>query len=71
MSNDECPKMPPARMYHRADKINDKGGVSALCFTKPRTINMRRESWTMTDASVTCPKCMALMKGRRTSQTRG
>ncbi len=34
--------MPPTRMRHRGDKINDKGRVSALCFPTPRAIDMKR-----------------------------
>ena len=57
----EMPPLPPTRMYHRADKIDARGRVSALCFGRPRAIDMRRASWTLTDAGVTCPKCLALL----------
>lgn len=58
---------PLGRIRHRADKINEQGGVSALCFSRPRAIDMNRASWVMGDDGVTCPKCLALMKkiGRR------
>lgn len=61
----DCPPLPPTRMYHRCDKIDPKGRVSALCFSTPRAIDMRRASWTLTDAAVTCPKCRALIDARK------
>ena len=65
MSTDlDCPPPPPTRMRHRADKINQRGGVSALCFPKPRAIDMKRASWTAIDSGVTCPKCLQLIAGR-------
>ena len=60
------PDIIAARLYHRADKISAKG-VSALCFKRPRAINMSvssRETWTTDDAAVTCPKCRALIVDR-------
>lgn len=57
----ECPPLPPTRMRHRGDKIDPKGRVSALCFPKPRAIDMTRATWVMSDGAVTCPKCRALI----------
>jgi len=51
---------PKAKLYHRAKYISDRG-VSALCFPKPRAIDLRKALWTIVDASVTCPKCLKLM----------
>ena len=56
--------MPPTRMRHRGDTINDKGRVSALCFPTPRAIDMKRATWVMSDDAVTCPKCRALILAR-------
>lgn len=50
------------RIYHRGSLINPRGGVSALCFAKPRAIDMKRATWTNRDEAVTCPKCLALIK---------
>lgn len=61
MSDDECPPLPPTRTYHRAALINANGGVSALCFSRPRAIDMKRATWTTQDSAVTCHKCRALM----------
>lgn len=55
-----------ARTYHRAAMISESG-VSALCFKKPRAIDMRpesRETWTTDDAAVTCRKCRAIIDAR-------
>lgn len=46
------------KLYHKADKCNEQGGVSALCFTKPKTINLKLALWTTDDRKVTCPKCL-------------
>ena len=50
------------RIVHKADKANGKGGVSGLCFSRPRSINMKSSSWVLTASGVTCKKCLALLK---------
>lgn len=49
------------KLLHRAKHFaNDETGrVSALCFKKPRAIDMKRASWTTSDKAVTCPRCRA------------
>lgn len=65
MSDDmECPPLPPARVRHRGHKIDMKGRVSALCFSRPRAIDLQRATWVMRDDGVTCPKCRALIEAR-------
>ena len=44
------------RLVHLA-KLISEAGVSALCFKKPRAIDMTRDTWTTDPSSVTCPKC--------------
>lgn len=56
--------LPPKRVRHRGDKIDQKGRVSALCFPTPRAIDMKRATWVMSDEAVTCPKCRALIDAR-------
>lgn len=53
--------MYPSRIVHKAAKINDRGGVSALCFAKPRSINLKAASWTLQNSFVTCIKCRELL----------
>ena len=65
MKGTECPPLPPTRVRHRGDKINDKGRVSALCFPVPRAIDMRRATWVMSDAATTCPTCVAMIQARK------
>ncbi len=49
-------------MYHKAALFNSKtGGVMALCFKKPRSIDLNKSSWTICDEAVTCPKCLKLL----------
>lgn len=52
------------RIYHRAAQVNQHGNVAALCFSKPRRINLRQAMWTLRDEAVTCPKCKALIAAR-------
>lgn len=49
------------KVYHRAKSIRGDGAVSALCFKRPRAINLAVASWVMRDDAVTCPKCQELM----------
>ncbi len=53
-----------ATTYHKAVLINGRGGVSALCFKRPRAIDLKKALWTIVDDSVTCPKCLRLMRVR-------
>ena len=50
--------------YHMADKVNRKGGVSALCFEKPRAIDLTRALWTNRTEAVTCKKCLAILSAK-------
>ena len=52
---------PDQKMYHKAALIRDDGSVSAMCFKRPRAINLRQALYTTDDDAVTCPKCLALM----------
>ncbi len=53
------------RLYHRAAKIRSDGAVSALCFSKPRAINLSKSSWTNRDEAVTCPRCKAAIRAAK------
>jgi len=53
---------PYEKIFHRADKCNDKGQVSALCFAHPRPINLKKALWTLQDEAVTCAKCLKIIK---------
>lgn len=57
--------MSAPKMYHRADKVNEKGNVSALCFKRPRGVDLKRALWTSSDESVTCPRCIRFMLADR------
>ena len=48
-----------SKTYHKADKIAPDGRVSALCFKRPRAIDLKRATWTINDDAVTCGKCIA------------
>lgn len=53
-------------LLHRAKHFanDDTGRVSALCFKRPRAIDMKRASWTTCDAAVTCRRCRDLIARR-------
>jgi hypothetical protein len=55
---------PRQKDYHKAALIRDNGDVSALCFKRPRAIDLRLALWTTDDRAVTCPKCRALLESR-------
>jgi hypothetical protein len=56
------------KTYHRASLINEKGKVSALCFSTARAIDLGKASWTNRDEAVTCRKCLALIAAREVHQ---
>jgi hypothetical protein len=49
------------KIYHKA-ALFGTAGVSALCFRRPRAIDLTRALWTINDDAVTCPKCLRLMR---------
>ena len=52
---------PLAKLYHKAGKMRSDGAVSALCFARPRAIDLTRALWTIRPEAVTCPKCKKVM----------
>lgn len=51
------------KVYHFAAMHG--GNVSALCYNRPRVINLARgQSWTIRPDAVTCPRCRKLLKER-------
>lgn len=57
--------------YHFGALFNTRtGNVSALCYKRPRAINLSRgQSWTIVEEQVTCPKCRKLLKERANDPT--
>lgn len=53
------------KKYHMADKVNGRGGVSALCFKVPRAVSLTVARWTTSEDAVTCPKCLKLLEARK------
>lgn len=47
------------KIYHMADLVNENGGVSALCYKKPKSISLKQASWTTDKNLVTCKKCLS------------
>lgn len=51
------------KVYHFAAKFRENGDVSALCYSKPRRINLERgQSWTNRPEAVTCPRCRSKLR---------
>lgn len=55
---------PYEKLYHRGSLVDNNGRVSALCFAKPRPIDLSKAMWTNRDEAVTCPKCLKLIEDR-------
>lgn len=53
---------------HLATKLNANGAASALCFAKPRAINMKVATWTTDSAAVTCEKCIDELEHQATHE---
>lgn len=53
---------PFEKVYHYGKHVNGNGDVSALCFKKPRAIDLRKALWTIRPAAVTCRRCLAALK---------
>lgn len=51
------------KIYHKAKMHDGKGNVSPLCAKTPRKLNLKRNSWTIIDADVTCGKCRKILFG--------
>lgn len=50
------------KIVHMAAKIAPDGRVSALCYPKPRAINLKRATWSHFARFVTCPRCKGGLK---------
>lgn len=53
------------KIYHFAAKfaLDGSGRVSALCYKRPRGINLDRGyTWTITESAVTCLRCRRLLR---------
>ena len=55
------------KKYHMAGKMDARGHVSALCFSRPRAINLRQALWTLRKEAVTCPACLRLLSTETTA----
>ena len=53
---------PRQKIVHFGSKWSQHGDVSALCFAKPRPIQLAVSTWTICPQFVTCPKCKTLLE---------
>jgi len=49
------------KKYHMVHLLGSDGSVSALCFKKPRPINLKVSGWTNQKKDVTCLSCVRLL----------
>ncbi len=49
------------KLRHMAGKTRGDGAVSALCYRRPRSIDLTRVSWTIDPGNVTCERCIQLL----------
>lgn len=55
----------PMKKTHYANKLREDGTVSAICFSTPRAIDLRRATWTNRSGAVTCSKCLDILNTLR------
>ncbi len=53
------------KKYHMAELVRDGGKVSALCFKRPRAIDLDVALWTIRTEAVTCEKCLRILAARK------
>lgn len=53
------------KTVHRAVENINSGYVSALCFKRPRRIDINKSVWTYRDEDVSCAKCLAEIAATR------
>ena len=53
---------PKPKPVHWAFRVNNRGGVMAICFDRPRAIDLIRATWTIRRDAVTCKKCLERMR---------
>ena len=51
------------KKYHMGRYWNPRGEVSALCFKRPRPIDLKVALWTIRWDAVTCRACLRKRKG--------
>lgn len=60
--NDKPASASKEKIVHMAELVAPDGSVSALCFAKPRAIDLRKATWTNRPYAVTCKKCIVKFK---------
>jgi hypothetical protein len=58
-------RVPKPKAVHRGKFVDEDGNVSALCYARPRAIDLSKATWTNRDEAVTCKRCLALMDALR------
>lgn len=53
------------KVFHKANKINQNGRVSALCYKNPRPIPATRRYIMFSTEGVTCKRCLKMLREGR------
>lgn len=53
------------KIIHMAKLIDDRGGVSAVCYATSHPIDLKTASWTLRPDAVTCSRCLAAIREGR------
>lgn len=61
---------PKPKAVHRGKLVDEHGNVSALCYARPRPIDLSKATWTNRDEAVTCRRCLALMEALRAAKAK-
>ena len=51
-------------IIHKPKHLLPDGGATALCFEAGRRIDESKQGWAIADSSVTCKKCLRILKDR-------
>lgn len=49
------------KIIHMAKAVKQFGGITAICFKRPRAISLSKASWTFRWEAVTCEECKKLL----------
>lgn len=56
------------KKYHCGHLMREDGSVSALCFKRPRPIDLSKALWTNRDEAVTCQRCLRAMRQKKDAE---
>lgn len=61
----------PPKVVHLGAMVDPDGNASALCYRRPRPIDLRKASWTLADDLVSCPRCRKAIRDAQAAAESG